>query len=287
MSMDNDTLRLNHSIGLSSAANARQLGGYICADGRKIKDGVLLRSGALNLLSDADARILVDTYRLKNVVDFRMKHEKAMSPDKTVEGCEYHWFTVYDNFSYSDEAITKMSKMLGQQKSGSGGFNISPKAFDIIVKNIKNKDVTNMYSEILLCDDGMKGYAGFLKIVLDNPDGGAVLWHCSQGKDRAGLAAALLLYALGASDETVKRDYLLSNEFYAEDIAKIKAAAERYDLTPDEKRELLMLSGVDEYYLDLALGGVKKEFGTIRAYLNHIGISDSDIEVLRDKYLEK
>ena len=180
-----------------------------------------------------------------------------------------------------------MEKFFKPNKTEPSIIDTNPRVLDMIVKSLKAKEVEKMYSSVLLRDDGQKGYAGFFNVLLNTPDDGAVLWHCSQGKDRAGLASALLLCALGADDETVRRDYLLSNEFYAEDTAKFEKLGERCDLSPEDKREFLMIYGVNDFYLDLAIGSVKNEYGSVRGYLNHIGVSDDDIETLRNKFLEK
>ena len=287
MNNENKTERADRAILLTSVPNARQLGGYVCADGRRIKDGALLRSAALTTLSSGDAKILEEKYRLKNIIDLRTKLEKKLFKDKTVHGAAYNSFTVYENFLYSEETFGMMDKFFKPNKTEPSIIDTNPKVLDMIVESLKAKEVEKMYSSILLSDDGQKGYAGFFNVLLNTPDDGAVLWHCSQGKDRAGLASALLLCALGASDETIKCDYLLSNKFYAEDIAKFERLGERCDLNPEEKREFLMIYGVNDFYLDLAIGSVKNEYGSVRGYLNHIGVSDDDIEILRNKFLEK
>ncbi len=287
MNVENKTERVDRAIRLTSVPNARQLGGYVCADGRKIKDGVLLRSAALTTLSSGDAKILEEKYRLKNIIDLRTKLEKKMFSDKTVNGAAYNSLTVYENFSYSEKTFEMMGKFFNPNKNEPSIIDTNPRVLDMMLKSLKAKEVEKMYSSVLLRDDGQKGYAGFFNVLLNTPDDGAVLWHCSQGKDRAGLASALLLCALGADDETVKQDYLLSNEFYAKDIAKFEKLGERCDLSPEDMRELLMIWGVNDFYLNLAIGSVKNEYDSVRGYLNHIGVSDDDIETLRNKFLEK
>ncbi len=111
MNVENDTERVDRAIHLSSVPNARQLGGYVCADGRKIKDGALLRSAALTTLSSDDAKILEEEYRLKNIIDLRTKLEKKMFSDKTVNGAAYNSFTVYENFSYSEKNLRDDGKI--------------------------------------------------------------------------------------------------------------------------------------------------------------------------------
>ena len=61
----------SQSIGLTGVTNARQLGGYVTEDGRKVKDGVLIRSGALGTATEEDIRILTEDYNVKLIIDFR------------------------------------------------------------------------------------------------------------------------------------------------------------------------------------------------------------------------
>ena len=60
----------------------------------------------------------------------------------------------------------------------------------------------------LLGDEAVKAYKQFFDILLDQEEG-AILWHCSEGKDRTGLASLLILHALGVPPETIMEDYLL------------------------------------------------------------------------------
>lgn len=54
-------------------------------------------------------------------------------------------------------------------------------------------------------------------MVILQQEEGAVLWHCSMGKDRVGVGTALLLYALGVPMETIMEDYLRTNRCLEED----------------------------------------------------------------------
>ena len=70
-----DTNMFPQSIGLEEIVNARELGGYVGADGRKVKRGVLLRTGALSEISEADRRRLLEQYHLTDIIDFRTSFE--------------------------------------------------------------------------------------------------------------------------------------------------------------------------------------------------------------------
>jgi protein-tyrosine phosphatase len=82
-------MKLDHSIHLHSIRNARELGGYITADGRRVKSGVLLRTAMLNGISDEDIRLLTKVYRLAHIVDFRMDMELSAAEDPPIDGAGY------------------------------------------------------------------------------------------------------------------------------------------------------------------------------------------------------
>lgn len=80
-----DTNMFPQSIGLEEIVNARELGGYVGADGRKVKRGVLLRTGALSEISEADRRRLLEQYHLTDIIDFRTSFECEAAPDPEMD----------------------------------------------------------------------------------------------------------------------------------------------------------------------------------------------------------
>ncbi len=265
------------AIELDGVANARQLGGYVCADGKKIKDGVLLRSAALDALTDEGVKTLSDKYKLEYIFDFRMGSEREARPDKEIPGAENLSLPVLASSGYDDE--TKAA-IVAAMASG------DPDQRNVVLA--KHNGLSSIYKTMLVSDEGKKAYSEFFNKLLTLEDGRAALWHCTQGKDRAGMAAVLLLYALGADDETVKQDYLLTNEAYKDLIEENEAKAAELGLNEDETREFVGLAAsVNEHYLDLALESVKTEYDSVINYLKEgLGLSDDDINTLRDKFLE-
>ncbi len=265
------------AIELDGVANARQLGGYVCADGRKIKDGVLLRSAALSTLTDEGAKTLSEKYHLKYIFDFRMESERAAQPDKEVEGAENLSLPVFGSALYDEETMAAMKEAM---QTG------DPEQTYITLA--KHKGLSTIYSKMLVTDEGKKAYSEFFDKLLTVGDGEAVLWHCTQGKDRAGMAAVLLLYALGADEETIMQDYLLTNDSYKDLIAESEAKAKELGLNEDETKEFTgTAAAVYEDFLNLAVDSVKTEYGSVENYLKDgLGLTEEDIKTLQDKFLE-
>ena len=265
------------AIELDGVGNARQLGGYVCADGRTIKDGVLLRSAALSTLTDEGAKTLAEKYHLRYVFDFRTETERSAQPDKEVEGAENVWLPAFASSLYDDETV---AAIMEARKTN------DPEQTSVALA--KHKGVSTIYSKLLVSDEGKKAYSEFFDKLLTVGDGEAVLWHCTQGKDRAGMAAVLLLYALGADEDTIKQDYLLTNDSYKDLIAQSEARAAELGLDEDETKEYVgTAAAVYEDFFNIAVDSVKAEYGSVENYLTDgLGLTDDDITALRDKFLE-
>ena len=256
--------------------NARQLGGYIGADGRKVKDNVLIRTARLDGISDETAEKLASKYNVKYVVDFRMGYERDGAADKDIAGAENIWISVYE-LDMTDPTMVEMMKKI--KEAGDDSLQKS-------IEYAKTGYLSSLYTQILLSETGQKGYAQFFDILLSNEDG-AVLWHCTHGKDRTGVAAALVLYALGVDEDVIMQDFLLTNEVYKNNIAYLQGELEKRGCDEAVINEAQAMAGVKGEYLTAAFEAVKTEYGSIQDYIkNQLGVSDEDIEKLRDMYLE-
>lgn len=229
---------------VTGAYNMRDLGGYKAANGKHVKWRTLLRSGDLNKLTEEDLDYLA-SLPLRTDIDFRSKNEKNAAADKPPS-------TVTKYIPLSIEA-GDMSDM--QHFDVNKIPTILEDAYAYIIRNAQN-----IYRE-------------FFRIVTDESDA-PLLFHCSAGKDRTGIAAALLLAALGVDRETIMEDYLLSAEY-------IKG---KYDFLTDRFPQFAPLTTVKKEYLETALNVIDKEFGGMENYLvNNLG---ADLEKLRKNYTE-
>lgn len=268
-------MNLNHSIHLNSIRNARELGGYLSADGRRVKNGVLLRTASLNGISDDDARLLTDAYHVAHIIDFRMPMEIAGAEDPPISDAAYHHLNVIDPSTLPTQdapvidinsvdiiRMVQMSEQFGMLEE-------------------------NMYIGFLMCETGRKAYADFFRILIAVDSDRAVLWHCTSGKDRTGLAAMLLLSALGVDEETVVSDYLLTNEYNAKRIAGTRQylTARGCDAALIEKA-VIVFDAVDERFMRNAIAYLKQKFGSVVGYLyDGLHITQEDINSLKEKYL--
>lgn len=266
---------MKQSIPLNSIHNARELGGYVTADGKRIREGVLLRTANLGRISDADIRLLTDTYRLQHIIDFRMVMEMNGAEDPQIEGAMYHHLNVIDLSKLPVQDVPEVDIL----------------SFDIVQMMEMAEQLgmleENMYIGFLMHDEGKKAFREFFRILLSADPDRAVLWHCTSGKDRTGLAAMLLLSALGADEELIVEDYLLTNTYNAQRIAGTRQyiKSKGYDDALAEKA-VIVFDAVDERFMRNAIAWLKKEYGSVVGYIRDgLQLSQEEIKSLKKKYL--
>ena len=236
--------------------NFRELGGLVRADGVRVKEGVLLRSGHLGNASAADVSRLADM-GLALIVDMRDRRERDRAPDKAVPGAENVWLPPVPDL----EAV-------------------------IPIKSTVPSEVRMVFHEfyrlLSLHPVAIDAYAAFFQRLLAS-EGRPVLWHCSQGKDRTGVGAMLLLSALGFDLDAVVEEYMRTNEF-----ARTQLEAMRFARASEE--EIALMAEVfpvfevnARYWSDCIL----IEYGSIQNYLElALGVGPDQTARLEAYYLE-
>lgn len=119
---------------------------------------------------------------------------------------------------------------------------------------------------------------------------GAVLYHCSAGKDRTGVATGLVLTALGVPRETVLADYALSNRYYRMDVSQAATRAPTAEMRmfaslPPEV--VKVFQGVEPEYLEAVFQEIDRRYGGFDVYLQkELGVGPAEIAKLKATYLE-
>lgn len=269
-------------IELEGMPNTRDLGGMPTKDGRHIRSKRLLRSGDLCNATDADARFLRETCRLKKVIDLRTAEERAQRPDRQIEGVSCLHLPILEE------------KTLGITREQESDGNVIDRVIrGMLGKNVSAADAAErymqrMYANFLQSAFARGQYRRFFEELLKlNAESGSVLWHCTAGKDRAGLAAVLLLSALGVEEELIMADYLKTNEF-ARPVAELQGrlAAER---TGKKEAGIVIekLFSVEPSYLEAVYAEIAGAFGTMDAFLEQeMGLDAKSRQKLQALYLE-
>ena len=260
----------NQQIGLTSVHNARQLGGYQIGN-QRIKDNLLLRTAKISELSKEDSTLLCDQYKVQCIYDFRGKEESLSAPDVIPGKARYVSLALSfsEGESQFDTKFENEAQMIG-----------------MLLKYADHPSIqamcTSMYDLIFFEESSQKVYRQFFADLLTvEPENGAVLWHCTQGKDRAGSASAMLLAALGANRELIMADFILSKCYYDPIASQIKTETEA------QKNVINTLISANPEIFGATLDKVDAKYGSLRNYLTEcIGVTPEMMNVLRDRYLE-
>jgi len=115
-----------------------------------------------------------------------------------------------------------------------------------------------------------------------------ILFHCTAGKDRTGVAAMLILLALGASDETICADYARTNLCRAAEIEKAMADhAAEIAADPAQRMRWQSSAGVDPETAPFVLRTIRQDYGSAESYLEaEYGLTPARLMRLRRMYLE-
>ncbi|MFT9055321.1 MAG: tyrosine-protein phosphatase [Ethanoligenens sp.] len=277
----NSTADMTHSLGLTGVANARDLGGYKTTNGETVKSGILLRTAALSSATDTDIKNLTNVYDLKQIVDFRTDSEIASATDPTIAGVtNTHISIIKSTSSTTSSAVTSSATSSTAQNS------LSQMVAMIKAMGDPNAYMENTYSQMVTSDYSISGYKDFFNILL-NRQSGSILYHCTAGKDRTGVASILLLSALGVDKNTVIQDYLLTNQFVQSTVdatVKAAAAAGADQSTQDGIR---ILSTVDVNWANSIFDAINTKDGSMSQYLNkEMGLTPDKISQLKSMYLE-
>ena len=244
--------------GTAVIRNLRDLGGYLASDGRRLKPGLVFRSSA----PGPDAADLLHDLGIAMVFDFRSGPERDHGP--------------------------VLPDIVGLRR-----WQLPPDASlgdprPLLARGLHSAVQTRaMMCEVYarLPDDHRNSYGALVKHL--TADAAPLLFHCAAGKDRTGVAAALLLTLLGVPRAAVEADYLASN-------AVVSATTAAFVADP---RHAAMLAGpsavwrpmmlADAAFLDAMFAAVTARYGSVAGYAEAaLQLSSSDLDRLRDRLLD-
>jgi protein-tyrosine phosphatase len=247
---------------LQGGQNFRDLGGYRTQDGRTVRWGLLYRSGSMHFLTAADFAYL-DKLGIKVVCDFRDNRERAAEPVDWPQGQAPRILS--DDYRLDAGGTAK-----ARPAPPTTGEQARAMLAAMYPHNLEqfNDQYRRMFAELLA------GHA-------------PLAFNCTAGKDRTGVAAALLLTALGVPRATIVEDYTLSNRYY--DPTKVDPHADTSiqlwkALPPDVVKAY---SSADPSYIEAVFRVMDAHPGGAMGYLqDRLGLSPADIRSLRAMYTE-
>ncbi len=246
--------------GLSAVRNIRELGGIEARDGRHVRRGLLYRGSALGGLGQEE-RAAIDALGLRCVFDLRAASEAAEHPEYVPDGASYQRVAgMYEpsgaEMDFSPDAIARMQ--------GVGGAEDIMRTLYLTM--VRENPALHALVERLVAGDA------------------PLYFHCSAGKDRTGIAAALILTILGVSDEAIVGNFLLTNAYRAELIDNPPEPLPPYLSDVEMWRRANSVSEAD---LRAVLAAMGTEGPGREAFLqSEYGLGREELAALRERYLE-
>jgi protein tyrosine/serine phosphatase len=249
-------------IDLEGAHNVRDLGGLPTTGGAVTRPGVLLRSDALDALTDADVQRLVDGVGLAHVVDLRSNRERVERGRGALgtSGVTYSELEVIDDKDVDRRRDTRAS-----------AFSAGTDPDTIIATG---------YAELL--DLGRSAFVEAVNAVAA-PGGTPALVHCTAGKDRTGVLVALLLDVAGVEREAIVADYAATHERMPAIVERIRSAS-AYQEVAEEVPAFVF--GATEATMRHFLTHLDETWGGGEAYFEANGAAPSTLATWRARFVE-
>ncbi|WP_162925228.1 tyrosine-protein phosphatase [Aurantiacibacter odishensis] len=255
-------------VELEGAANFRDFGGYPARDGRKVRRGVLFRSNRLSQLTKGDIAAL-EAAGIATVFDLRAPRERKADP--TAWQASHLAFHTWP--PGHKRRLVDMARDYPQDAGGAEAL------------------MLDFYAE--LPRTMSHAFSGIIRHIANGT--APCVIHCSAGKDRTGMAAALVLSALGVPRDLVLDDYAMTDRIVAseDDMARslftgrdggARAQGAMRDAFPPEA--IAVMRSARPAFLESAFAGIDSEYGSLPAYLDAISIDDAVQAALRSRLLE-
>ncbi|KAK7196516.1 phosphoinositide phosphatase [Novymonas esmeraldas] len=237
--------------------NYRDLGGYVTRDGKRVvKYKHIYRADNVGAATAEGRRMLSEKVRLQFIIDFRGPEEKTRAPSACVDGATTIAIPI-DACSMRDEVLKRPT--------------LDGPAAEALLRRLA--------ATFLI--DFKDAYRRFFHALLTEVQGRPAVFHCTAGKDRTGVAAALLLFVLDVPSSTIVEDFLLTNECCPAPPSEALHVG-TCTITQDAVN---LLFRAQEFFLDLCLSGARERYGSLAAYMEkELGIGAKETERLRGLY---
>jgi protein-tyrosine phosphatase len=246
-------------IALQGQRNFRDLGGYQTTDGRRVRMGVIFRSGELSHLTAADYQQL-SQLRIHTVYDLRDQGERTNQPTVWTAGA-------YLSLASSKPAPRAPLSAFANPQMDAGQARAVLSGFYRQMPTLYAPEYRVIFYELL--------------------EGNApLLVHCTAGKDRTGVASALILSALGVPRAVIVQDYELTNQLLDPSVVSSKTDFnEQLHAMPSDVQKALM--SADASYIEAAFQSMEAQYGSVDDYLSsQLGVGPEQIKTLQARYLQ-
>ena len=249
-------------IEIDGSRNFRDVGGYRTADGHRVRWAALYRSGSLGSLTP-NGKDKLQHLKVRAIIDLRMTDERRRDPNNWLTTANLGYWTRDYQLGGDGASLAQVFKDPTKLTAD------SVRTAMIYGYRTMPKELAPQYREL------------FVRLL--SPGDGAVVVNCTAGKDRTGIATALVLTALGVPYKLVREDFLLSNVGLNMNSLAGSISPQIAALPPEIAKPLL---GVEGPYLDAAFDQLRKDDGSVEAYLDkELGIGPIQVAELKRRML--
>lgn len=248
--------------------NFRDLGGYKTIEDRTVSRGLLYRSAALGLLNKEERKGFA-SLGIQTILDFRTRKAAQELPDPNFDGTDqYQLCAAFENFgedlNYSPKEFFQM--LIDEDQKG----------------NTIGTVVSSIHSSLVYTNDA---YKKMFELLLEERT--PLLFHCSQGKDRTGIAAMLVLLALGVNEKQILQDYALSNEYRKSFIDRRMNKHKLLTKSKNVQSAILAVEGVLPEAGYMLLCEIQERYDNYETFFRkEYDLRLEDLKRLRDLYTE-
>ena len=248
-------------VPMEGGHNFRDIGGYATQDGRRVARGLVYRSGTMSELSDADHAVL-DSLGLQLVCDLRSTGERARRPSRLPDGVTFEiWARDHDMSAGDLMRIVHRPDASADQVRG------------VMIDAYRH----------LPYEQGPSYRALFRRIA----EGALPLvFHCAAGKDRTGIAAALLLDFLGVARPDVIADYSLTDRFFSRGCELVVKDPIGNKLAGVDPHIWEPMMRAEPAYLETMFATIEQRHGSTEGFLREeLGLADAELDSIRARLL--
>ena len=245
---------------LVGGVNFRDVGGYRTADGRAVRWGRVFRAGSLAGLTDEDVAYL-GRLGLRLSCDLRSAEEVVTRPDRLPPGAAARHTAIAAEVGRVRRVVALFRKRHRIQELLQDAY-------------------------LIMLDQNGPLFAGIIRAAAD-PANLPLVIHCTAGKDRTGLAVALLLLTLGVPEETVIADYTLSNRAFDLLSGRMRSEMEPLYRLGFDEAQLRPFLLAEARTLTGVLAHLRRRYGSVEGYLQRAGLDGAVVERVRETLLDK
>lgn len=250
-----DTLVYNsrRAVALEGGSNFRDLGGYPAAMGKTVKWGHIYRSADVSKLTDADLKTL-EARNIATVCDLRGPSELQTNPDRLPTG------VTYLNLPAGSETTQVNANYAAMNRDSL--MTVTYTRTDHLKAKYKP-----MFDQLLALDDTK-----------------ALMFHCTAGKDRTGMGAALILSALGVDKATILRDYAATDVYWKQGRERV---AQMMQQGGAGNAQMARMLAADPAYLTQFFTTIDRKYGSMNSFLTtEMELTPEKVATLRTKFLQ-